>query len=314
MMRFKNARALGAICVILSLAACATGYQSSGITGGYTEKKITDSAYVVGFGGNGFASKDRIYYFWTYRCAELTLEKGYSLFSIRPNQSTGQLNAPAASLRPAVYYQADSGALVKTASVPIVVPVAGGGGPPKWNFSGTVLMYQKPLPEELLWAIDAQAVVAALKPYIVSNGSTPGPSRQDLFKQAYIAHARISLGSGIGVSPSDPAADASKPTRSAEQIAEVIEGDRMVMLQAIFRGYVTHPGNEVSKVDTSGHVALAFSVSPNGQVTHSKVTSASFSDPHFNSAIEELVRQTEFGPKDVVATDVKNFDISFGPW
>jgi hypothetical protein len=59
---------------------------------------------------------------------------------------------------------------------------------------------------------------------------------------------------------------------------------------------------------------LAFSISPNGQVTHSKITSATFLDPRFNSAIEELVKQTEFRPEDVVATDVKNFDISFGPW
>jgi hypothetical protein len=66
--------------------------------------------------------------------------------------------------------------------------------------------------------------------------------------------------------------------------------------------------------NTSGHPALAFSISPNGQVTHSKIISATFLDPHFNSAIDELVRQTEFGPKDVVATDVKDFDISLRPW
>jgi TonB family protein len=214
-----------------------------------------------------------------------------------------------------VYHPGDGGQLIKTASsAPIMVPVPGGGGPPKWTYSGTVLMYPKPLPEELLWGVDAQAVVAALKPYITSNGATPAPSRGELFKQAYIAHARISVGPGIGVSPSDPGANADKPARSAEQIAEALESQRMVMLQAIFRGYVTHLGDDASKADRSGHVALAFSVSPNGQVTHSKIISASFLDQHFNSAIEELVKQTEFGPKDVVATDVKNFDISFGPW
>jgi TonB family protein len=313
----KNTRAFGAILVVASLSSCATGYQSSGFTGGYTEKKITDSAYVVTFGGNGFASKDRIYYFWTYRCAELTLEKGYSLFSVRSNQSTGPLNPPADSIRPAVYYPEDGAELIKTrasSGAPIVTPVPGGGGPPKWTYSGTVLMYQKPLPEELLWAVDAQAVVATLKPYVASNGSAPAPSRDELFKRAYIAHARISVGPSIAVSASDPAADAGKPPRSAEQIAEVVESERLVMLQSVYREYVTHLGTDASRADTSGHVAVAFSVSPNGQVTHSKITSASFLDPRFNSAIEELVRQTEFGPKDVVATDVKNFDISFGPW
>ena len=59
MMRPKNALIFGAILLVLSLSSCATSYQSRGITGGYAEKKITDSAYVVSFGGNGFASKDR---------------------------------------------------------------------------------------------------------------------------------------------------------------------------------------------------------------------------------------------------------------
>jgi TonB family protein len=215
-----------------------------------------------------------------------------------------------------VYYPGDGAELIKTRAsggTPIFIP-GGGVGAAHWTYSGTVLMYQKPLPEELLWAVDAQAVVATLKPYVDSNGSAPAPSRDELFKRAYIAHARISVGPGMGVSPSDPASDAGKPARSAEQIAEVVGTERLVMLQAIFRGYVTHLGNDASSANTSGHVALAFSVSPNGQVTQSKIISASFLDPHFNSAIEELVRQTEFGPRDVVATDVKNFDISFGPW
>ena len=313
MWRQNCARTLGAILVVASLTSCATGYQASGITGGYTEKKISDSAYMVSFGGNGFASKDRIYYFWTYRCAELTLEKGYSLFSIRFNQSTG-LNPPAESIRPAVYHPGDGAGLIKTASggAPIFIP--GGGGAPKWTYSGTVLMYKTPLPEELLWAVDAQSVVAALKPYVDSNGSAPAPSRNELFKRAYVAHARISVDPGMGISASEPASNAGMPPRSAEQIAEVVESERLLMLQTVYREYLTHLGNDASRADAAGHVVLAFSVSPNGQVTHSKITSATFLDPRFNTAIEELVKQTEFRPKDVVATDVKNFDISFGPW
>ena len=73
--RQNTIHTLGAVLVVASLASCATGYQANGITGGYTEKKITDSAYVVSFGGNGFATKDRVYYFWMYRCAELTWKR-----------------------------------------------------------------------------------------------------------------------------------------------------------------------------------------------------------------------------------------------
>jgi hypothetical protein len=307
-----SAGALAAAVVIASLTSCATGYQASGFTGGYTEKRITDSAYVVTFGGNGFATKDRVYYFWMYRCAELTLEKGYSIFSIRSNQSTG-LNQASSSIRPAVYNPAEGSPLIKTAaSVPIFVP--GGGGSPHWTYSGTVLMYQKPLPQELLWAVDARTVIDTLKPYVTSNGSAPAPSRSELFKQAYLAHARISVGPGLGVFSSEPAADAGKPPRSAEQIAEVVGTERLVMLQTLYRDYVANLGGETSKGAAFGHVVLAFSISPNGQVTQSKITSATFLDPRFNSAVEILVKQTEFGPKDVAATDVKDFDISFGPW
>jgi hypothetical protein len=307
-----------AILVVAILSACATGYQSSGITGGYTEKKITDSAYVVTFGGNGFASKDRINYFWIYRCAELTLEKGYSLFSLRANESTGRLDPPAGSIRPAVYYAEAGAAYIKThasGGAPIVTVVPGGGGPPKWTYTGTVLMYQKPLPEELVWAVDAQAVVAALKPYVASNGSAPAPTRDELFNRTLIAHARISVGRSFEVAAGGPGSDAGKPPRSAEQIAEVVESARLVLLHTVYREYVTHLSDkEASGNDTKGHITLEFSVSPNGQVTRSKITYASFLDLRFNSAIEELVKQTEFGPKDVVATDVKNFDIAFGPW
>jgi hypothetical protein len=314
----KNTKIFGAILLVAILSSCATGYQASGITGGYTEKKISDSAYLVSFGGNGFASQDRIYYFWVYRCAELTLEKGYSLFSIRANQSTGQLDPPADSIRPAVYHLEEGGAFIKTrgsGGAPVVTTVPGGAGATKWTYTGTVLMYQKPLPEELLWAVDAQAVVDTLKPYVTSNGSATAPTRSELFKRTYTAHARISVGRDGQVSASDPTSDASKPARSAEQIAEVLEVGRLVLLQAVYREHVTHLANKgASGNDVSGHIAMAFSISPNVQVTNSKITSASFLDPRFNSAIEQLVRQTEFGPKDVAATDVKNFAISFGPW
>jgi TonB family protein len=175
-------------------------------------------------------------------------------------------------------------------------------------------MYQKPLPEELLWAVDADAVLAALKPYVVSNGSAPAPTRSELFKLAYIAHARISVGPNIGVSPSEPASEAGKPPRAAQQIADVVGSERLVMLQALYREYLTHLGNGASRGENSGHVVLTFSISPNGQVTHSRISSATFLDPRFNTAVEELVRQTEFAPLDVAATDVKDFDISFGPW
>jgi hypothetical protein len=130
----------------------------------------------------------------------------------------------------------EGGAFIKTrgsSGTPIVTAVPGGGRPPKWTYTGTVLMYQKPLPEELLWAVDAQAVVATLKPYVTSNGLATAPTRNELFKRTYIAHARSSVGQDIEVAASGPASDTSKPPRSAEQIAEVVELERLILLQAV---------------------------------------------------------------------------------
>jgi hypothetical protein len=43
---------------------------------------------------------------------------------------------------------------------------------------------QKPLPQEVLWGVDAEQTVALLRPYVTSNGSIPPPSRDDLFRKA----------------------------------------------------------------------------------------------------------------------------------
>jgi hypothetical protein len=61
----------------------------------------------VAFDGNGYATKERVYYFWIYRCAELTLQQGYSLYVVRPYETghecrsvfLSMLQAPARPVR-----------------------------------------------------------------------------------------------------------------------------------------------------------------------------------------------------------------------
>jgi TonB family protein len=301
---------LGVLAAVL-LSACATSYQSGGFTGGYTEKKISDSAYVVTFGGNGFASKDRIYYFWMYRCAELTLQNGFALFQIRANQAAALSSPPEPSVRPAVYRTEDGASLIKTKSGGGAVIVTGGygGGPAKWTYSGTVLMYPAPLPSELVWAVDARAVLEALKPYIDSNGAALPPSRGEIFKRGFTAHNRVFLGDDISASVAASAPDSSKPPRFAAQIAASVETTRLVDFHAAYRFYTSHSGAQ----NPAGNVVLEFSVSPNGQVTDCRVVSTTFSDPAFAETIANLVQQTDFGPRDVIATTVSNFRITFAP-
>jgi hypothetical protein len=201
-------------CVVvlaLALSSCATTYQKSGITGGYSEKKLSDSAYTVSFSGNGYASRDRVYFFWIYRCAELTLEKGYSLYVIRPNRPQARNAPPDATLQPALYTSDSGGEFVKTHGGGAVIVVPGvGSGATKWTYSATVLMYKKPLPQEVLWGVDAEQTMALLRPYVTSNGSIPPPSRDDLFRKAFLAHALISIGEDATVALDDvaPAANA----------------------------------------------------------------------------------------------------------
>jgi hypothetical protein len=59
-----NKRILLPALVALTVGACATPYQKNFIGGGYSDKKIDESTYVVSFNGNGYASKERVWYFW----------------------------------------------------------------------------------------------------------------------------------------------------------------------------------------------------------------------------------------------------------
>lgn len=294
----------------LILSSCATTYQSAGFTGGYREKQISDSAYVVSFSGNGYASRDRIYYFWIYRCAELTLQKGYSLYVIRPNSPPAANVAPKAALQPALYTSDTGGAFVKThggGGGVIVVPVYGGNGAKKWTYSATVLMYKKPLPEEVLWGVDAEQTLALLKPYVTSNGQVPPPSRDDLFRKAFLAHAQISMGDDATVAPDGVAPAPDIRIRTVDSIADTVAATRLIALHAMYRAYVAH----MVALDPTGEVLLEFTVTPNGQVRDCRVTWSSIKDRTFTDAVAALVGQTEFGPLNVSPTRVQHFRISF---
>lgn len=67
------------------LSGCATGYQKATaftLTGGYQEKDLGQNVYRVTFGANGYTSQETTQSFWLYRCAQLTLEKGFDGFEI----------------------------------------------------------------------------------------------------------------------------------------------------------------------------------------------------------------------------------------
>ncbi|MGE3298181.1 MAG: hypothetical protein AB7I68_12650 [Porticoccaceae bacterium] len=64
------------------LAACATGYQSTGFTGGFKDTQLAPDVFRVSFSGNAFTSSDRVQDFALLRAAELTLANNAQYFAV----------------------------------------------------------------------------------------------------------------------------------------------------------------------------------------------------------------------------------------
>lgn len=64
------------------LVSCATPYQKQGFRGGYSESQVNRDLYEVVFDGNGYTKQSTVYEYLKRRCAEITLEKGYSHYVI----------------------------------------------------------------------------------------------------------------------------------------------------------------------------------------------------------------------------------------
>ncbi len=79
---------LGALAVLL-LAGCVTAYQPRGATGGYEEEKLADDTYRVSFFGNGNTPRGVVLKYFLYRCAELTLQRGYAYFELYAAERAG---------------------------------------------------------------------------------------------------------------------------------------------------------------------------------------------------------------------------------
>lgn len=77
----------------LVLAACAstTPYQAAGANGGYgyTERKIEDNRFALGFNGNSLTERATVENYLLFRAAELTLEKGFDYFVVSQRGTEG---------------------------------------------------------------------------------------------------------------------------------------------------------------------------------------------------------------------------------
>jgi hypothetical protein len=198
-MRFMTAATLA---VALLATSCATQYGRQGLGGGYTDEKVDETHYRVKFHGNGYASSDRVWAFWIYRCAELTKEKGYTHFSLRKSGeplARGDEAMPArAGLRTAAYREGEGApAMLKTkgGSAPVYVYTPG-STITTYHTDAVVGLHREPLPEGVV-VLKAQAVLDELAAYVKSNGEATLIARDELFNKAATL-VRPQIGYGFG--------------------------------------------------------------------------------------------------------------------
>lgn len=67
---------------VLFAQGCATSYQASGFSGGYSETQLDENVFRVTFRGNGYTRLERAADFTLLRSAELTLKNGFQYFAI----------------------------------------------------------------------------------------------------------------------------------------------------------------------------------------------------------------------------------------
>lgn len=79
--------AAGLTCTCAALFGCATPYQSTGYTGGYSETQLSPNVFKVYFRGNGFTNSERASDFTLLRSAELAYEHGFPYFIITDEHS-----------------------------------------------------------------------------------------------------------------------------------------------------------------------------------------------------------------------------------
>jgi hypothetical protein len=136
MKRFALLLALAA-----TLAACATAYQSDGITGGYSERERSPGVWRLVYAGNGYTTRETVQTFWLYRAAEFTLQKGYDGFEV---VSANRLVSAGAGMIP-VQALPDFGKPV---------------------FAADIRLLRKPIAKQPPRVFDAAELKAALEPYV----------------------------------------------------------------------------------------------------------------------------------------------------
>ena len=82
--------------LLLALAflnSCATPYQSSSFSGGYSDSRLGDNIFRVSFDGNGYTNSARAMDLALLRSAEIALQNDFRYFAIVGNDSTNSYSS-----------------------------------------------------------------------------------------------------------------------------------------------------------------------------------------------------------------------------
>jgi hypothetical protein len=86
-------RAMIVLAILVALLMGCTGYQSKGLTGGYSDTQLAQDVFRVNFAGNAYTSSERAQDLTLLRAAELTLTNGYKYFAILDEKSYSKVSA-----------------------------------------------------------------------------------------------------------------------------------------------------------------------------------------------------------------------------
>jgi hypothetical protein len=154
----KRHRTILVLCALL--AGCATGYQKQTyftVTGGFKEKDLGKNVYRVSFGANGYTTAETTQCFWLYRCAELTLEKGFDGFEILSDIRLAQ------SLSPEKVFGVEASEVQPAVFVPIYIPTDEGNKP---HIEADILLLKSPIKAHPPKVFDARKLKNALAPHV----------------------------------------------------------------------------------------------------------------------------------------------------
>ncbi len=157
---------LAAVCIALTLSACATPYGKYGLLGGFTDSRIDENTFSISVDTNGYTKQQTTSMQAMYRAAELTVENGYDYFVITNDSKnpTGMtINMPGSSYTTVNSF--GNTATARTtynpgAAIPMVFP----------NSTLVIKSFKGNKPTDAPNAYDARSVMTYLGPQIGVDG------------------------------------------------------------------------------------------------------------------------------------------------